>query len=222
MYLLLDNVKYDISGKLVIGGTSIHIPLGDIDFPKKPTGIIVVADDITWPGKDTPEPFEIYRTQTEDWLRCYISDEVLCLTNTPEPGPQDESLILLERIAQRIADSKTALADYLANNPLTWLDGKQYTVTSEKQTLLMSNIASYQIEVQFNPTAELTWNAEGEICTIWTFENLCALAVAISQYVKPLVAYQQKVEIAIQAAQTLEELEAIVVDYAEVYSGQDI
>jgi len=121
---------------------------------------------------------------------------------------------LAERIAQRIANSKVALADYLSGNPLTWLDGKRYTVTEEKQTLLMSNIASYQLEIQINPAAELTWNAAGEVCTPWTFENLCALAIAITQYVKPLVACQQKTEVAMQAAQTLEALEAIPVDYA--------
>lgn len=116
--------------------------------------------------------------------------------------------------AQRIADSKDALAEYLESHPLTWTDGKQYSVTEDKQALLTGNLAAYQLAVtlgQENP--ELTWNATGEECTVWTFENLAMLAIAIKAYVKPLVAYQQKTEIAIRACITVEDVGAVAIDY---------
>lgn len=118
----------------------------------------------------------------------------------------------------KITESKVGLAQFLAENPLLWIDGKRYSITEEKQTLLMSNIASYQIEIQFDPEAELTWNATGEACEQWSFEALCALSVSIAQYVRPLVSYQQKREIEIRKAMTLEELDGIDIDYSEVHA----
>lgn len=118
---------------------------------------------------------------------------------------------------RRIAESKTALAEYLESHPLTWTDGKQYSVTEDKQALLTGNLAAYQLAVtlgQENP--ELTWNATGEECTVWTFENLAMLAIAIKAYVKPLVAHQQKIEIAIRACTTAEDAEAVAIDYESV------
>lgn len=118
---------------------------------------------------------------------------------------------------QRIAESKTKLAEYLASHPLTWTDGKQYSVTEDKQALLTGNLAAYQLAVtlgQENP--ELTWNATGEECTVWTFENLAMLAIDIKAYVKPLVAYQQKTEIVIRACTTVVDVEAVTIDYEAV------
>ena len=49
-----------------------------------------------------------------------------------------------------------------------------------------------------------------------TLEELSALAFAIDARVTALVSYQQKKEVEILAAQTLEELERIEVDYDTV------
>ena len=62
----------------------------------------------------------------------------------------------------------------------------------------------------------LTWNATGQECQGWTLENLTALAFAIDARVTSLVSYQQAREVAMQAAATLEDLEAIPVDYDSV------
>lgn len=119
--------------------------------------------------------------------------------------------------SDRIAYSKTALAAHLASHPLSWTDGKQYSVTEDKQAMLTSNLAAYQLAVtlgQENP--ELTWNATGEECTVWTFENLAALAIAIKAYVKPLVAYQQAAEVAINACTDADAVAAVTIDYGSV------
>ena len=113
----------------------------------------------------------------------------------------------------KISYSKQALKDYLANNPMKWLDGKYYSVTSEKQSLLTSNLALYQVSAAAGSAFKLTWNSTGEECTEWTYENLCALALAIGSYVKPFVSIQQELEIKIKGCTTKDELNAIEIKY---------
>lgn len=153
------------------------------------------------------------RTDTvADWTHPRIEGNTIILSNSVQAEPVTPTLAEVQD--QRIAESKTKLAEYLASHPLTWTDGKQYSVTEDKQALLTGNLAAYQLAVtlgQENP--ELTWNATGEECTVWTFENLAMLAIAIKAYVKPLVAYQQKTEIEIRACTTVEDVEAITIDY---------
>lgn len=115
--------------------------------------------------------------------------------------------------AERIADSKTALATYLESHLLTWTDGKQYSVTAEKQSLLNNALAVHQLAIAAGQPAELSWNATGEECTHWEYDALCALALAIAEYVKPLVSRQQAIEVAINEAQTAEEVNDVEISY---------
>ena len=123
---------------------------------------------------------------------------------------------LSEIKANRIAETKTALEAYLAEHPLRWTDGKYYSITAEKQTLLANTLAVYQIAVSAGQTPQLTWNATGEECAAWAYADLCALALGIAATVKPLVAHQQALEMEIQAASTVDELDGVVIDYAAV------
>ena len=116
----------------------------------------------------------------------------------------------------KIALSNSLLEDFLASHPITWVDGQKYSVTEEKQSLLTSNIALYQLSVQAGTPRELKWNTTGDVCTVWTIENLSALALAIGDYVQPYVTYQQTVEVQIKQCSTVEQVEAIVIDYSSV------
>ena len=116
----------------------------------------------------------------------------------------------------KISESKTALSAYLASHPLQWSDGKYYSVTSEKQALLTSHLALYQISASAGQPFKLTWNSTGDECVEWTYEELAALALAIGTYVKPFVSRQQELEIAIKACTTMEELNAIEINYDPV------
>lgn len=116
----------------------------------------------------------------------------------------------------KISESKTALSEYLASHPLQWSDGKYYSVTSEKQALLTSNLALYQISASAGQPFKLTWNSTGDECIEWAYEELAALALAIGTYVKPFVSHQQELEIAIKACTTMEELDAIEINYDPV------
>lgn len=113
----------------------------------------------------------------------------------------------------KIAKSKTDLKEYLASHPLQWIDGEYYSVTEEKQSLLTSNLAAYQISVAMNDPVELTWNTTGERCKTWTYENLAALSLAIVKYVKPIVSKQQDIEIQIKNCVSKEEVEAVQIKY---------
>lgn len=116
----------------------------------------------------------------------------------------------------KILESKTALSDYLQNHPLQWSDGKYYSVTSEKQSLLTSNLALYQISSAAGQPFKLTWNSTGDECVEWSYENLAALALAIGTYVKPFVSHQQELELAIKTCKTQAELGAIEITYDPV------
>ena len=117
---------------------------------------------------------------------------------------------------QKITRSKTDLQTYLAEHPLQWIDGKYYTITAEKQQQLTSKLLSATFAQQSGTPYDLKWNDTEQVCESWTLENLTALAFAIDARVTALVTYQQEKERLIRDAETLEELESIVVNYDEV------
>lgn len=115
---------------------------------------------------------------------------------------------------QRIADSKTDLAAWLADNPLTWTDGKKYAVTSEKQAQLTSTLAVQQVALTAGVERELRWNSTGDECTVWQYNDLCALALGIAAYVEPRVSIQQAAEVELRKAETAKEVLAVAWNYA--------
>lgn len=114
---------------------------------------------------------------------------------------------------QRIADSKADLAAWLAENPMTWTDGKKYSVTSEKQAQLTSALAVQQVAQSAGVERELRWNSTGDECTVWQYADLCALALAIAAYVEPRVSIQQAAEVDLRNAATAEEVLAVAWNY---------
>lgn len=116
----------------------------------------------------------------------------------------------------KISESKTALSEYLASHPLQWTDGKYYSVTSEKQALLTSNLSLYQLAVSNGQSFTLKWNTTGDECTVWKYDDLAALALAIGTYVQPFVSHQQELELDIKACTTMEELDAVEINYDPV------
>ena len=113
--------------------------------------------------------------------------------------------------AAKIAKSKADLERYLASHPLTWTDGEAYSITLDKQAQLTATLVSAQVDGE-SPE----WNTTGGQCRSWDVAELSALGVAIKNRVKALVKYQQGQELAMDAAQTMAELEAIEVNYDTV------
>ena len=114
---------------------------------------------------------------------------------------------------KRIQESKILLAKWLNDNPILYTDGKYYSVTEEKQALLNGNLASYERAKSVSIEYPLKWNSTGEGCTDWSYNDLMTLSLNIAAYVAPKVAIQQNIELDIKACETMDEIDAVVIDY---------
>ena len=123
--------------------------------------------------------------------------------------------------SKKIAESKTKLAKWLNNNPILYTDGKYYSVTEEKQALLNGNLASYERAKSVGIEYPLKWNSTGSSCVEWEYSDLLALSLTIAAYVAPKVAIQQNIELDIKACETIDEINAIVIDYDRSDDGSE-
>lgn len=70
--------------------------------------------------------------------------------------------------------------------------------------------------IDFILKTTLKWNTTGDECTVWKYDDLAALALAIGTYVQPFVSRQQELELDIKACTTMEELDAVEINYDPV------
>lgn len=117
---------------------------------------------------------------------------------------------------EKISLSKSALESYLQSHPIQWTDGKFYSITREKQQQLTSKLFAASAAKQTGTEYDLKWNSTGDECVVWTLEELFKLAFYIDSHVTALVSYQQALEKQINACQTAEEIESIVINYDSV------
>jgi len=133
------------------------------------------------------------------------------------PTPEEPALQLENVKKNKIMESNKKLEQYLLEHPMLYTDGKYYSVTLDKQSILQGNLMGYQLELQMgvvNPALE--WNCTGDTCVPWTYENLSDLAVSIKNYVKPYVAAQQIYEKQTNACTTVDEVNGIVIYYEAI------
>lgn len=113
--------------------------------------------------------------------------------------------------------SKALLAEFLLNNPLKSAvkngEEKFYNVTLEKQNLLYSNIATYQVAQQLGMEFPIVWNSMGEVAEPWTIEEMMKLFIEIKEYVSPIIAQQQEIEKVINNCRSIEELQKVNIEY---------
>lgn len=137
---------------------------------------------------------------------------VLTVTRwTPKPIPTVQDFDYLKK--EKIAESKKRLAEWLEAHPMLWTDDKLYSVTSEKQALLTNTILIYQLDSKNNPNATVMWNSTGEVSEEWDINELCDLDIAIKNYVKPYILYQQNKEVEIDECRSIKAVEAVVINY---------
>ena len=120
---------------------------------------------------------------------------------------------LEEYKADKIAESKARLSEWFENNPYLHTDGNYYSVTEEKQSLLNSNLASYERATQAGIEYDLKWNSTGQPCKSWSYTDLLTLSLNIAAYVAPKVSNQQLLEVQIRNCETMDEINAVVIDY---------
>ena len=180
------------------------------DGATPPSGYAAVASDCDTSAMQTHKGHVDLTFENEVVIAITGNDEAYqaYLSTVPDPLPEAK--------AARIQKSKDDLGAYLESHPLTWTDANRYSITREKQQQLTSKILSATLAAQTSTPYTLTWNATGAECTDWALEDLAALAFAIDARVTALVSYQQAQEVAMQAATTMDELNAIEVDYDTV------
>ena len=227
MYILYNDnneQKYNIKA-YSISGNILTIQYGDdTTFPKNTNGFKIFNNNILM--KDCSEFTTKYNTSDIGYAIMYSSDgstetEENKLDMYYENYSFEDSMkeIFESTKAEKITLSKVLLAEFLENNPLFSTchnkDGEYYSVTSEKQNFMMNQYLTYQVEKAINPNAKITWNARGDSCEEWTEEEFLQLIVEIKNYVQPIVSYQQLLEERIRACTSIEELEAIEINYSQ-------
>ena len=162
---------------------------------------------------------ETFRMYSDDdmFLRKYTLEDYKlgCNGNELYFKNKNEVIDLDALKADKIEMSKMTLAEWLEDNPMLYTDGKYYSVTAEKQSLLNGNLASYERAKAINVEYPLKWNSTGSECTPWDYTDLLTLSLTIAGYVAPKVSKQQAIELQIKACTTLDELNEIVINYDE-------
>jgi predicted nucleic acid-binding Zn-ribbon protein len=138
-----------------------------------------------------------------------------------EPVTDYTTLSLEDAKTFRITESANVLEEYLASHPIlsTCHQGvaAYYSITKEKQSYLQAMIMMASLAIQNGIEYQPSWNATGEVCSYdWTLEELQQLAMEIEAAVRPLVSYQQSVEKEIKSATSMEELQAVTINYNSV------
>lgn len=120
----------------------------------------------------------------------------------------------------RIGETKSALAQYLEDNPLysnchnnTYA---YYTCTQEKQSQFTSKYTGHIMLEQAGIQDTMTWNEQGKECEVWTNEECIKFIAELNAYVTSLVSKQQKLEVQIMACTTFEEVTAIDISYTPI------
>lgn len=152
----------------------------------------------------------IFTDKSEDEIKA-IAERTLANCIDQKEKAQEKSLE--ECKEEKIALSKLMLSEWLANNPMLYSDGNYYSVTEEKQSLLNSNLASYERATAAGIPYPLKWNSTGAECTEWEYADLIALSLSIAAYVAPKVSTQQAIEVQIRACETKEEVDGVVISY---------
>lgn len=152
----------------------------------------------------------IFTDKSEDEIKA-IAERTLADCVAEKEKAQEKSLE--ECKEEKIVLSKLMLSEWLANNPMLYSDGNYYSVTEEKQSLLNSNLASYERATAAGIPYPLKWNSTGAECTEWEYSDLIALSLSIAAYVAPKVSTQQALEVQIRACETNEEVDSVVISY---------
>lgn len=164
------------------------------------------GDMYTFEVKSRDNLYDTINNNFDKWLEYGIQNDTSI----------DSQFYLNNLKASKINYSKELLEYYLKNNPLVInIRGtiESFSITKDKQNLMLTNYTAYQLEKQLTGKAELTWNATGDVCKPITEEEMCRLMMAIKNTVNPLVSYQQHIEKQIYDCTTYSEVEAVEIDF---------
>ena len=232
---LNDQNVYD--GEVSVKGNVVAINFSDVLPPtnKLTKGFELLNENNGFVQGEYYSYTTIYRTYEDSTMIVELSNDgsvyvppVVVEPKEPEPYvPTQQELETMFQMDKKnkIYLSKVMLAEYLENNPLhSFAHGGVegvYSVTSEKQSLMMSQYMTYQIAKVIDPNTKLTWNETGKSCTEWTEEDFLQLILETKTYVYPLVSYQQTLEERINECMAQEELNNIHIDYESMHMKEE-
>ena len=160
---------------------------------------------------------DVFKMYSDDdmFLREYTLEDYRLECNGNELYFKDKNEVVDLDVLKddKIEMSKTMLAEWLEDNPMLYTDGKYYSVTAEKQSLLNGNLASYERAKTVGVEYGLKWNSTGSECVSWDYTDLLTLSLTIAGYVAPKVSKQQEIELQIKACTTVDEVNEIVINY---------
>lgn len=120
----------------------------------------------------------------------------------------------------KIVESKLLLDTYFAEHPLvSKCHGgveKTYSITEYKQNMFNRKFSAHTALVAASIPDQMTWNASGEECENWTDAECIQFIAEMNAVITPLVSAQQKLEKQINACESVEDVEAIVIDYSKI------
>ena len=155
----------------------------------------------------------------QDNLVIAICKNILTVDDVQDIVVDEEATFAIAKAA-RIKQTKTSLETYLETHPIQWINGKYYSITSQKQQWLTSKLFAATTAQSLGQPYDLKWNDTNEICTEWELSDLWALSQQIDARVSALVTYQQAKEVELRNTNTLEELLAVEVDFDSVASSE--
>lgn len=149
-------------------------------------------------------------TQLDIDKNVVISVDTSVEPHTPIIVPKIALSCTLEQYKEEmIRQLEDSFAKYLENNPIESTchgEPKLYTITKDKQILLMNEIRMAEKSRELGIEYIATWNADNEESEEWSLEQLWQLAFEISNAVKPLLADEQAIDKEIRKANSFEEL----------------
>lgn len=128
---------------------------------------------------------------------------------------EHDAISLDEYKDHRQQENKTALAAFLKENPLLWIDGLYYGVTQEDQDEMLADKTAYDFKQSLGQTDwKLQWHSIKSACRDFTVEEFAGLLNAIVNFVYPYRQLEMQYKEQIYAAATKEELASLNLLYS--------
>lgn len=163
-------------------------------------------------GKIGNEPDYKIREYALNWLeKSVLTEDDIHVIDNALPT---YALTLDQTKDNKQEENKKALAKWLEEHPLTWTDGNVYGVTQEDQEEMALNLQQYQLQKAAGIEATLEWHTQKKRCHEFTEEQYGALLLQVINYVYPYRRKQEAIKEKIYMAQSIEELNAVVIDYS--------
>lgn len=201
-----------LEGKDLSKGFRINIMGNIIDCSKFTTRYDIISDTYKQAFFSDDDS-----TETEDNKIPYVVKRY-----KPRQPDQEE---IEETRALLINNSKASLQRVLEKPFVSYSHSNTkgyYTVTLEKQNLMMARLLTYNMEKQINPNAIIKWNETNKSCEIWTEEEFLKFIMEVKNHVDPIISYQQSLEERIRACKTMEELESIEFEFSKFTINEEV